>query len=255
MNKMNYIQNFEYRNLWNKYDVCWHHLNEDVNILVGINGKGKTTLLNAINDYYNEKLSKSNAKQIEATHLDSPVVYIQSADVPATAKKGNSQLYDNLMRVVLQNGKQNSFFNYRMRALNYPEEAQNIANRIKILFDEVNRYFGQTNKHIEIDKERNFLVFREKTGDVVELNMLSAGEKQLLYILLTVFLMDEHPTVLLMDEPELSLHIEWQERLVKSIRMLNPHCQVILTTHSPSIFVSGWESKLVYIEDLFMDKK
>lgn len=82
--------------------------------------------------------------------------------------------------------------------------------------------------------------------------MLSAGEKQLLYILLTVFLMDDKPTVLLMDEPELSLHIEWQEKLIKSIRLLNPKCQIILTTHSPSIFVSGWESKLVYIEDLFI---
>lgn len=36
---MNYIQNFEYHNLWNKYNVCWHQIHEDVNILVGINGK------------------------------------------------------------------------------------------------------------------------------------------------------------------------------------------------------------------------
>lgn len=249
---MNYIKNFEYHNLWNKYNVCWHQIHEDVNILVGINGKGKTTLLDAINAYYNFKPGKNNAKWIEATPLDCPVVYIQSADVPGNVrKKGNSILYENLMRVVLQNEKQNSFFNYRMRALNYPEEASRIARRIDTLFLEIDGYFGQTGKRIEIDKERNFLVFREDAGVTIELDMLSAGEKQLLYILLTVFLMDEQPAVLLMDEPELSLHIEWQEKLIKSIRKLNPQCQVILTTHSPSIFVSGWESKLVYIEDLF----
>lgn len=249
---MNYIKNFEYHNLWNKYNVCWHQIHEDVNILVGINGKGKTTLLDAINAYYNFKPGGNNAKWIEATPLDCPVVYIQSADVPGNVrKKGNSILYENLMRVVLQNEKQNSFFNYRMRALNYPEEASRIARRIDTLFQEIDGYFGQTGKRIVIDKERNFLVFREDAGVTIELDMLSAGEKQLLYILLTVFLMDEQPAVLLMDEPELSLHIEWQEKLIKSIRKLNPQCQVILTTHSPSIFVSGWESKLVYIEDLF----
>lgn len=249
---MNYIQYFEYHNLWNKYNICWHHINEDVNIIIGINGKGKTTLLNAINGYYNHKSNKNNAKGIEATMLNCPVVYIQSADVPASVKrKGNSLLYENLMSVVVQNEKQNSFFNYRMRALNYPEEAQRIASRIDFLFREIDTYFSRTGKHIEIDKERNVLVFREEFGDTIEMEMLSAGEKQLLFILLKVFLMDEHPAVLLMDEPELSLHIEWQERLVKSIRLLNPQCQIILTTHSPSIFVSGWESKLVYIEDLF----
>lgn len=120
-----------------------------------------------------------------------------------------------------------------------------------MLFQEIDGYFGQTGKRIEIDKEQNYLVFREDAGVTIELDMLSAGEKQLLYILLTVFLMDEQPAVLLMDEPESSLHIEWQEKLIKSIRKLNPLCQIILTPHSPSIFVSGWESKLVYIEDLF----
>jgi predicted ATPase len=250
---MEYIQSFTYSGLWNKYNVCWNDINKDVNILVGINGKGKTTLLNAINDYYNaNKAGKSIAKQIEATPLDSPVVYITSADVPVNVKKkANSPLYENLMRVVLQNEKQDSFFNYRMRALNYPDEAKRISERIDILFHEIDSYFAQTGKNISIHKDRNVLVFNELSGHTIELEMLSAGEKQLLYILLTVFLMDEKPAVLLMDEPELSLHIEWQEKLVKSIRKLNPSCLVILTTHSPSIFVSGWESKLVYIEDLF----
>lgn len=256
---MNYIKDFEYHGLWNKYNVCWHHLNEDVNILVGINGTGKTTLLNAINDYYNYNQKSSGAffkkygsSRIVATPLECPVVYIQSADVPANVKrKGSSVLYDNLMRVVLQNENQDSFFNYRMRALNFPDEASRITSRIRILFDEVDKYFEQTGKHIEIDKERNLLVFREESGEFIGLASLSAGEKQLLYMLLTVFLMDERPAVLLMDEPELSLHIEWQEKIIKSLRLLNDQCQIILTTHSPSIFVNGWENKLTYIEELF----
>ena len=65
-----------------------------------------------------------------------------------------------------------------------------------------------------------------------------------------VFLQDERPTILLMDEPEISLHISWQSKLIDTIRNLNPNCQLILTTHSPSIFAKGWQDRIVYMEDL-----
>ncbi len=66
-----------------------------VNRLVGINGKkATTTLLDAINAYYNFKPGKNNAKWIEATPLDCPVVYIQSDMSANVRKKGNSILYD-----------------------------------------------------------------------------------------------------------------------------------------------------------------
>lgn len=257
---MFYIQDFIYRKMWDRYDLEWHNLHEDVNVLVGINGKGKTTLLDAINSYYNHKFPVSFFKKygedrIAGTHLDCPVYYIQSSDAPGQAKKkGNSLLYERLMAVVVQNERQNSFFNYRMRALNYPEESNRIGERIDMLFKEINDYFKDSDKYITIERDTNMLVFKEGMDEkTITLAMLSAGEKQLLLILLTVFLMDESPAVLLMDEPEVSLHIEWQEKLIKSLRRLNKNCQLIVTTHSPSIFASGWENNITYIEDLYTD--
>ncbi len=252
---MNYIEFFEYHRVWNKYDLCWRDLHKDVNILVGINGKGKTTLLDAIYDYYTRpsSFSRKYGDRLKANPIDCQVEFIRSSDVPYSAKKkGNSLLYENLMNVVLQNGKQNSFFNYRMRALNFENEAARIQERIQLLFTVINSFFCQTGKRIIIDKERNILVFVEDDNmeSQITLDLLSAGEKQLLYMLLTVFLMDEKPYVLLLDEPELSLHIEWQEKLIRALRDLNGNCQLILTTHSPSIFASGWESRLTYVEDL-----
>ena len=35
-------------------------------------------------------------------------------------------------------------------------------------------------------------------------------------------------------------HIEWQYRLFEEIQKLNPHCQIITSTHSPSLFGDGW---------------
>lgn len=252
------IEYFVFHRMWDKYDICWRNIRPDVNILVGINGKGKTTLLDAIDNHYNRKFPQTFYKtygedRIEASHLDCPVVYIQSSDVPANVKKkGHSVLYENLMRVVVQNERQESFFNYRMRALNYPEQRDRVEKRIEMLFEEINSYFEQTGKTISIDRDSNYLVFHdEEAQGPITLAMLSAGEKQLLLMLLTVFLMDEKPAVLLMDEPELSLHVEWQEKLIKSLRQLNKNCQLIVTTHSPSIFASGWEDNLTYIEDLY----
>lgn len=240
--------------MWGKLDVCWHNVREDVNILVGNNGSGKTTFLNAIFDFYTKNLKSTAKSKFTATETSIPLAFIRSFDVPSSVKKNTSSpLYEDLTKVVYQNPERQSFFDYRMRALNFTEERDRIESRIDQLFTIIDRFFLSTGKKIEFERETNKLVFVTKDQDKVALDQLSAGEKQLLLILITVFLMDEKPYVLLMDEPELSLHIEWQEQLIAAIRELNPKCQVILTTHSPSIFAAGWENCLTYIEDLSHD--
>ena len=79
---------------------------------------------------------------------------------------------------------------------------------------------------------------------------LSSGEKQMLVILLTVLVEDEQPYVLFMDEPEVSLHIEWQQRMIGLIRELNPNAQIILTTHSPAVIMDGWMDAVTEVSDI-----
>ena len=79
---------------------------------------------------------------------------------------------------------------------------------------------------------------------------LSSGEKQMLVILLTVLVQDKQPCVLLMDEPEVSLHIEWQQRIISIIREMNPHAQIILTTHSPAMIMGGWMDAVTEVTDI-----
>ena len=79
---------------------------------------------------------------------------------------------------------------------------------------------------------------------------LSSGEKQLLVILLTVLVEDNQPYVLFMDEPEVSLHIEWQKRLIDLCLELNPNVQIILTTHSPAVVMNGWVDSVTEVSDI-----
>lgn len=251
-----YISSFSLKDMWGgKAEVTWTSLNKDVNILVGINGAGKTTFLNAIYAYYSGDGLKKQDGSAEGSLLDKDVSvsYIRSFDVPSAVKRSSrSPLMEQLENLVIKNKNAYSFFDYRMRALNFPQEAKRVNDRIEQFIALVNKFFVETNKAMEIDKLENSLVFVDlgNNSQKIRLEQLSAGEKQMLVILLTVFLMDRKPAVLLMDEPELSLHVTWQEKLISSLRKLNPNCQLILTTHSPSIFAMGWEDKLVYIEDI-----
>jgi predicted ATPase len=73
----------------------------------------------------------------------------------------------------------------------------------------------------------------EVLGDEIPLAALSSGEKQLVRILIDVIMTDD--SVIIVDEPELSMHIDWQRELVKAMRTVNPAAQIIMATHSPEI--------------------
>lgn len=276
-----YIKRVEISKLWGKYDIVWDNLHPDVNILVGINGSGKSTLLKVINALLFldrrplQKLGIDKAKlnglpNPDNTYFNLIIDYknggflsnyvsefefdgLSTFDVPVSnkskLKQDESPLMLELRNLILQTGT-GSFNDYRLRATQSKELSDKINTRIKNFFKQINKLFENTNKKIEIDFS-NRIVFNSET-ETIQLEQLSSGEKQLLLILFKVFLMDEKPYVLLMDEPEISLHISWQQDLIKTIRTLNPNCQLIIATHSPSIFGKGWGDKITFMEKLFV---
>lgn len=79
-------------------------------------------------------------------------------------------------------------------------------------------------------------------GKPIPLQSLSSGEKQLLQLLLEI-LAAESNTVMI-DEPELSMHVDWQQRLVASMVRVNPNCQLLLATHSPEVMAEVSEKNV-----------
>jgi predicted ATP-binding protein involved in virulence len=235
---MNIIKRIEIASMFHKFDVAWN-LHPDVNILIGINGSGKSTILRSINALLSKKYQYvENLKMaVEITLSDDTTV--SYSGISGIAKNESGRI----------NHKYIAFPNYRLKAINYPKLIRKIHEKEAKLFDRINRLFAETEKTIEIDPENNTLFFR-RDRTVISLDKLSSGEKQLLMIIFSIFLTDEKPCVLLMDEPELSLHVNWQQQLIDMIRGLNPNCQTIIATHSPSIFGEGWGDKLFFVEDL-----
>lgn len=126
-------------------------------------------------------------------------------------------------------------------------EKQKQINKTKETFLQVINSLLQR-KSIYIN-ERNELVVETQSGKSFSLFNLSSGEKQLLIIFGQSLLQDENPHIYIADEPELSLHIEWQEKLVKNLKNLNPNSQIIFATHSPDI-VAEYDDKVLKIESL-----
>ena len=127
------------------------------------------------------------------------------------------------------------------------DAAQQLSEKKKRFQDIVDDLFSETGK--KIIRTENELRFTQ-IGEVLLPYQLSSGEKQMLVILLTVLVEDNQPYVLFMDEPEVSLHIEWQKRLVDLCLELNPNVQIILTTHSPAVVMNGWIDAVTEVSDI-----
>lgn len=104
--------------------------------------------------------------------------------------------------------------------------------RPKDEFDRILRQMISPEKTVQLGN-RDIHAYAEE--EEIELGDLSSGEKQLLRICIDVLLSDR--TSVLIDEPELSMHIDWQRRLIPALRALAPESQLIIATHSPEIMV------------------
>lgn len=127
------------------------------------------------------------------------------------------------------------------------EKVKVIKGKHEKFIEIVTELFSSTNKKINTEKNELTFLFDDKE---ILIYKLSSGEKQLLLILLTVLLQDNKKSIIFMDEPEISLHFDWQKKLIEYVQVLNPNSQVIIATHSPAVIMEGWLGKVFNIKDL-----
>ena len=270
-----YIKRIEIDSLWSgKKHIVWE-LNRHVNILSGMNGVGKSTILNKVvkgliagGEFPSHMLKgvhldvePDDAKWIRFDIIRSLDSNLQQAlaegegflrqALSALAGVGGGSLLD----IQLYN-LQRKYLDYQVNIGNRiiqklqsgdTDAAQQLSQKKTRFQDIVDELFRDTGK--KMLRTENELRFTQ-IGEVLLPYQLSSGEKQILIILLTVLVEDNMPYVLFMDEPEVSLHLEWQKRLVDLCLELNPNVQIILTTHSPAIVMNGWVDSVTEVSDI-----
>ena len=83
---------------------------------------------------------------------------------------------------------------------------------------------------------------KENEKEEIQLTQLSSGEKQIVSLFSNLYLESDKSSIVIIDEPELSLSLEWQKMLLPDI-MRTGNCDLLLTvTHSPFIFENEFDN-------------
>lgn len=112
----------------------------------------------------------------------------------------------------------------------------------EIVCNEINDIFSI----LEIDAKMTGLkkdgekipLFKNSKGKEFDINGLSSGEKQLFLRALSLKMLNVNNSIILIDEPEISLHPKWQQKILKVYTSIGNNNQVIVATHSPHVVSS-----------------
>ena len=263
-----YIKRIEIDSLWSGVKHIIWDLDRKVNVLSGINGVGKTTILNkgVRGMAQGGEFPSHLLKGVHLTVYPEDAKWIRYDAIRSFERPlVNSELTSQL-NIPMGTEMDFQIYNLQRKYLDYQvnignriiqvlqcggpdaaKKAEKIAEPKKIFQDMIDQLFASTGK--KIIRTENEILFSQMKETLAPY-MLSSGEKQMLCILLTVLIEDQKPYVLFMDEPEVSLHFEWQKQLIDLILKLNPNIQLIMTTHSPAVIMNGWMDHVTEVTDI-----
>ena len=117
---------------------------------------------------------------------------------------------------------------------------QDLLGRTNLFLDIVNRRF--INKTITADAEKGIKVITDSTGDTLEPSDLSSGEQHELVLFYDLLFNTSPGTLVLIEEPEISLHVAWQQAFLGDIEAVTRLVPVrfVIATHSPQIIHKSW---------------
>ena len=275
----------------------------DIIVLAGVNGSGKTTILESIKDFFNNKnvnydepeksninlgiffedFEKKKIKEAEKSSnnnkrplwdffsaLQNYEIYIKRSDkhyhihiakkfdvppkiiyVPAENKFEEIQTYSTTLsreykfiNIINSNVIKDipSYIATRRNYLATIEEDLTMKEVTNKVINEINGIFDILELDVKLKgfskDEKIMPIFENSAGEEFNINDLSSGEKQLFLRTLSIKMLEPKNSIILIDEPELSLHPKWQQRIIEVYKKIGENNQIIIATHSPHILGS-----------------
>ena len=186
-----------------------------------------------INDLATEELAKliNDVKKIDIHKFDVVIDRIG---------KDNITCYENLKKFIegkITNLPNGDFLTYYINKLiSIYDNQKPLSDRLLKFTEVCNKYL--VNKRFNYDESTLQVDIISNDDDIssIDIDDLSSGEKQIVSIFAKVYLGLSTPSILIIDEPEISLSIEWQKQFLKDIYDSHKISLLIATTHSPFIF-------------------
>lgn len=124
--------------------------------------------------------------------------------------------------------------------VDFESKSAKALENINLYIDTLNYFLKDSAKQLIFNEESSELVFNaiDKNGKTVtefkDIKFLSSGEQQILILFSYITFNSSEGQIFIIDEPELSLHIKWQEDFLEKLELITPKTtQLILATHSP----------------------
>ena len=275
----------------------------DVIVLAGVNGSGKTTILESIKDFFDNKnvnydepkksnvnlgiffedFEKKNIEEAEkssnnykqplwnffnalrsynyekynnnglyqnliAKRFDIPpkIIYVPANNSFEEVETETSTLLRNyeFINIVNSNVIRDvpSYIATRRNYLATIEEDLTMKEITNKVVNEINSIFDILELDVKLKgfskDEKTMPIFENSAGEEFNINDLSSGEKQLFLRTLSIKMLEPKNSIILIDEPELSLHPKWQQRIIEVYKKIGENNQIIIATHSPHILGS-----------------
>jgi len=256
------------------FNISFEYKNviQPIIVMAGINGSGKTSVLDCINQFLSYIKDKDDDDSFIEFEKYDYALNNHRIEIINYTNSFNVKYIDN--RKTIETTHLSNFFKKNIVYFSTGTNLKNIKEFLPKYIGEliykkdikasdahekirtfINNIFKDLNVLIEFDSRdsEGNIYFRNTNGERFSIDEISAGEKTLLSKVLYLYLKDIKDSVILIDEPELSLHPAWQNKILKLYETFakSNNCQMIIATHSPHIIGSAKKEylRLLVMED------
>lgn len=248
--KIKHVHIDEYR-VFHDFDIdfCVNGGPQNLIVITGVNGNGKTTLFRDVIWGMDAPLKP---KCIITVQDDAGINTFQ---LPMQA--ANERYIEVFSKIKLyEAGDHNSVEQLQKEIVGYVDKSVYEKGRtsfdayseIQCLIDDIFNGFNLQVRFKSLNRDKK-LIFTNSRNEEFGIEGLSSGELQILSKVFVLFTDDMKGTVILIDEPESSLHPSWQTRILPVLRRCaeSNDCQIIVATQSPQVIASAHKNEIRFL--------